>query len=144
MFHHFSVPKFSRTQIFWDPNIFCNPKYFQIFSEPQIHLFELVGVGVTLFSNVKTRTPTNFTLKKGSNERWKGLCLEGVLKCLEDSDRCVEGICKVSDRCLIGVLKVSGRWLAFAQHALHNLEQTFTWIGVWLWCWPNLSLIFWT
>ena len=68
MFHIFPVPKFSGTQIFQYRKIFCNHKSFrsQNFSGPQILLLELVPVGVTLFSNVTTRTPSNFTLKKGS------------------------------------------------------------------------------
>ena len=58
-----------------------------------------------MFSNVTTRTPTNFTLKKGSI----GLFFKegervGVLMV---SDRCLEVGWKVSDRCLKGVLKVT-------------------------------------
>ena len=65
---NFSCFTIIRYLIFRDPNIFCNHKSFrsQNFSGPQILLLELVGVGVSFFSNVTTRTQTNLTLKKGS------------------------------------------------------------------------------
>ena len=64
-------------------------------------------VGVTLFSNVTIRTPTNSTLKKGSI----GLYFKegervGVLMV---SGRCLIGVWKLARSCLIGVLKVQ-RW----------------------------------
>ena len=75
MFHNFPVPyfpelKFSEIRIF-----ICNHKSFrsQNFSGPQILFNEVVPVGVTLFSNVTTRTPTNFTLTlspTGSQRSW--------------------------------------------------------------------------
>ena len=78
-------------QNFMRPRLFRNPNLLGAkTSGPQILLLELVPVGVTLFSNVTTRTPTNFILKEGS----MGLYFK-------EGERV--GAFMVSERCLIGV-----------------------------------------
>ena len=58
-----------------------------------------------MISNVTTRTPTNFTLKKGSiGLYFKEGEMVGVLMV---SGRCLIGVWKLAGRCLIGGLKVS-------------------------------------